>query len=248
MDKSIIIERTTSEGSIAYYKNDAWILDEVNKSGRIFEADLVFSKLFDIIKNSYVVIDGGAHAGSHTILYKHINPSLEVHCFEPQAKMFELLKYNVKENKLSNVRLYSLALANKEALVSMGTTVTEIGDVVFDNLSYGGDHDFNLGGLGFGVGGEDVKTTLIDNLNLSKCDFIKLDLEGSEALALLGAVKTIEKFKPTILFEHNHHQIDDSYYDLFQVERITPFEILESLGYLIEDVGLSNYLARWVGQ
>lgn len=246
MDKSIITEIHTSEGSIAYYKNDAFILEEVGKSGKIFEASLVFNKLFNIIRESSVVIDGGSHAGSHTILYKSINPNLEVHCFEPQLKMFELLKYNVKQNNLSNVNLHNLALANKKVRVSMGNTVLEI-NKLFDNLSYGGNQDFNLGGLGIGFGGEEVETTSIDNLNLSKCDFIKLDLEGSESVALIGATKTIEAFKPAILFEYNHHQIDDSYYDLFDVEKLTPFEILENWGYAIEDVGFDNYLARWNG-
>ena len=44
----------------------------------------------------------------------------------------------------------------------------------------------------------------IDSLNLEHCDFIKLDLEGAERLALEGARETIQKFRPFLLVEMNN--------------------------------------------
>jgi len=44
-------------------------------------------------------------------------------------------------------------------------------------------------------------TFLIDNMNLSACDLIALDVDGSELYALLGARMTISRCKPIILLE-----------------------------------------------
>jgi FkbM family methyltransferase len=260
MDKSLIVEAETKNGYIAYYKNDLAFVNHLQRDDPIFETHIVMDYLADIVRESKVIIDGGAHAGSHTILYKSINPDVVVHAFEPQLKMFELLSHNVKQNNFDNVFLHNVALANKPSVTRMGTSVTdvyydenyeyvrldngELHEAVYTNISYGDDNIFNLGGLGFGDDGEEVETITIDSLNLDKCDFIKLDIEGAEPLALSGAMETIKKFHPVILFEHNHHQLSDKLYEDFGESRKTSFEILNSLGYTIAPVGSDNYLAK----
>jgi FkbM family methyltransferase len=263
IDKNLIVEAETRNGYISYYKNDVAFVDYLRLKKLIFETEIVMEHLSEIVKNSKVIIDGGAHSGSHTILYKSINPDIAVHAFEPQLKMFELLSHNVKQNKLDNIFLYNLALANKQNIAKMATSVLDIyhgsdgntvilenGDLrtnIYTNISYGDDNIFNLGGLGFGEDGEEVKAVTIDSLSLNECDFIKLDLEGAEPLALIGATETIKKLHPTVLFEHNHHQLSDKIYEEFGAEKRTSFEILSSLGYSITPVGSDNYLAKYSG-
>jgi FkbM family methyltransferase len=46
-----------------------------------------------------------------------------------------------------------------------------------------------------------VPTYMVDDLDLSSCDFIMLDTEGYEYNVLLGAMQTIEKFQPLISLE-----------------------------------------------
>lgn len=41
----------------------------------------------------------------------------------------------------------------------------------------------------------------IDSLDLPGCDLIVLDTEGTEPLAIDGAMQTIEKFKPVLMIE-----------------------------------------------
>jgi FkbM family methyltransferase len=261
IDKSLIVEAETKNGYISYYKNDLAFVNHLQRENPIFETDLVMNYLSQIVKSAEVIIDGGAHAGSHTILYKSINPDVTVHAFEPQSKMFDLLSHNVKQNNFNNVFLHNLALANKPSVTKMATSVADVyydenheyvrlenGDLheaIFTDISYGDDNVFNLGGLGFGEDGEEVSTVTIDSLNLSRCDFIKLDLEGAEPLALSGATETIKKFYPTILFEHNHHQLSDDIYKHFEASKKTSFEILFLLGYTITPVGSDNYLAKY---
>ena len=49
--------------------------------------------------------------------------------------------------------------------------------------------------------GTDVKVIRIDSFGVDDCDFIQLDIEGYEHLALLGAEKTIKKTYPVITLE-----------------------------------------------
>lgn len=58
-----------------------------------------------------------------------------------------------------------------------------------------------------------VNTIKIDNLNL-KPDLIKLDIEGCEYKALLGAIKTIKKFRPIIYIENPSKVVDYFFYSL----------------------------------
>jgi FkbM family methyltransferase len=263
MNRNLIVEAETKNGYISYYKNDIAFVNHLHRENPIFETDLVMEHLAEIVAESKVIVDGGAHAGSHTILYKSINPDVVVHAFEPQSKMFDLLSHNVKQNKLTGIFLYNLALANKESIVKMATSVLDLyhgpdgnpvilenGDLrtnIYTNISYGDDNIFNLGGVGFGEDGEEVKAVTIDSLSLDACDFIKLDLEGAEPLALIGATETIKKLHPTVLFEHNHHQLSDKMYEEFGAEKKTSFEILSSLGYSVTPVGSDNYLAKYSG-
>jgi FkbM family methyltransferase len=262
IDKNLIVEAETQNGYIAYYKNDIAFVNHLQLENPIFETDIVMNHLADIVKGAKVIIDAGAHAGSHTILYKSINPDVTIHAFEPQLKMFELLSYNIKQNNFNDVFLYNLALANKAYTTRMATSVSdahydenhnhvmlengELDYVVHTNISYGDDNVFNLGGVGFGEDGEEVSTVTIDSLNLEQCDFIKMDIEGAEPLALSGATETIKKFYPAILFEHNTQQLSNEMYQHFGASRETSFEILSSLGYEIAAVGTDNYLAKHV--
>ena len=49
--------------------------------------------------------------------------------------------------------------------------------------------------------GNDVRVLTIDSFCVDNCDFIQLDIEGYEHLALLGAEKTLKKTSPVITLE-----------------------------------------------
>lgn len=244
IDKSLIEERTFHTGYISYFKNDRWFMNTLNQ-GQIYEQDYVLHHLTETIKNSNVIIDAGAHAGSHTVLYKYINPNATIHAFEPQKKMFELLEHNVSQNNFSNVFLYNYALANMEKTSTLANSIDDL-DIQY-SISYGTDEVSNLGGIKIGHGGEEMRTMTIDSLNLPACDFIKMDVEGAEALTIYGAIETIKKFKPTILFESNHQEIDDDMYLEFNAVKRPVHAILYDLGYKQINCidNLHNYLAVW---
>ena len=46
---------------------------------------------------------------------------------------------------------------------------------------------------------------MIENLEVTRLDFIKADIEGHEASMILGAARTIQRFRPAILLEQHDH-------------------------------------------
>lgn len=64
---------------------------------------------------------------------------------------------------------------------------------------------FDMGGDYYDI--QKIKLNTIDNVVFSintKIDLIKLDIEGSELLALKGSIKTIERYSPLLLVVVDH--------------------------------------------
>lgn len=239
----MIIEKKTDYGYIAYYKNDQVFADTLN-NGKIYEQGLVLNKLAPYIKSSKTILDIGAHAGSHTILYKYLNPSSEIFAFEPQRKMSDLLTHNVEQNNFDNVHIYNCAVGHENRIFTMSNSSID-GENANRQIGYGTEKRYNLGGLQMGKGGEATNIITIDSLDLSNVDFMKIDVEGFEPLVLLGAEKTIKEHMPTIAFEHNHKAISKSTLaDLGIQTPPTSESLLRDFGYNIsrlDDQG--NFLA-----
>jgi FkbM family methyltransferase len=244
MNFNLIKKFSTPLGEICYFKNDTPFVNFTTEYNKIYEQDLIFTYIKNIIKKSKIILDIGAHVGGHTLIFKKINPALEIHAFEPQSKIFELLSYNIKINNLENINLHSYAVAN----IKLKTTLSNISK---DNeyslpLSYSGQEEYaNFGGVQLGENGEEIQTITIDSLNLNSCDFMKIDVEGAEHLVILGAIETIKKHKPYIWFEHNYQKLSDVTNSKFEIRTTNIFKLLDSLGYdgNILKLDKDNYLA-----
>ena len=81
-----------------------------------------------------------------------------------------------------------------------------------------------------------MKCSKIDNLvkknKITNVSLIKVDVEGAEIEAIIGALSTIRKFKPQIIFEAWNAQT---------LEGIK--KILVPLGYHIKEICPENYIA-----
>ncbi len=67
---------------------------------------------------------------------------------------------------------------------------------------------------------------------MNRVDLIKIDVEGAESEVLKGALKTLKKFHPQIIFEAWSKE------DLEKSEKI-----LKALNYSIKQLNAENYLA-----
>lgn len=234
VDKNKTFYVSNEYGRMRYFKNDDVILNNTHRNS-LYEQDLIINKLYEYIVKSKVALDIGAHAGTHTVLYKRINKDLKIHAFEPQSEMFKLLQDNIALNGLGDVETYNAAVGNKAGFCTMSSTVRDGLNPFSPIPEYGSDTMCNYGGMEIGDGGEKVCMLKIDDLHFEACDYIKMDIEGYEPLALRGAENTIKTFKPVIMFEDNFKKSPEA--------TETTVEVLESWGYKIVDM---NYVCNFI--
>lgn len=128
-----------------------------------------------------VCIEVGSHVGLHTVLLAAAFD--KVYAFEAHPDNYECLLRNTAD--LPNVECFNYAICAK------AKGVTQVDDVT----------DGNSGNLQIGGNGPMVNMRSIDSLNLPAPDFIKLDIQGAEFLALQGARNAIIAGSPLIQFE-----------------------------------------------
>lgn len=155
------------------------------------------------IRPGFVMIDVGAHHGLYTLIvaYELKSRGWEgvIHSFEPDPSNFTLLKYNICQNKLDKyVVLHQEAVANTEGEENLLIFAHENSANTLEcNSHLYGNKDNKS------VVTQPVKTVNLNSLlnKISGVNLIKMDIQGSEYLALEGAEKLITRNEPIIVVE-----------------------------------------------
>ena len=139
-------------------------------------------------RNSKVFIDGGCFDGNTSLEFVKFCPDYKnVMIFEPNEKSFSNIK-----SRLGN--LPCITYYNK-GLWQSSTTL-------FFNPDLGSASKID------DQGADSIETISIDEVVSSRVDFIKLDIEGAELLALKGGQETIATYKPILAICTYHNQTD----------------------------------------
>jgi FkbM family methyltransferase len=151
-----------------------------------------------------VAIDCGANIGVHTIEWAQAMHGWgEVIAFEAQERIYYALAGNITLNNCFNAKavLAAIGASDGEILVPRPDyfTPSSFGSLEIRKKSttefIGQDLDYTEENC--------IRTamTSIDNLNLKRLDFIKIDIEGMEMEALVGGEKSINAHKPILMIE-----------------------------------------------
>ena len=136
------------------------------------------------VNNDSVVFDIGAWKGDSAYFFsKKCSNDAKIYAFEPDANAYEALKCVKEKYKLNNVILENVLLSNKEEtidFVSMipNTPVVKMNAVTVDKF--------------------------VNDNNIDRIDYIKMDVEGAEQHILEGAKETIKKFRPSLAIAVYH--------------------------------------------
>jgi FkbM family methyltransferase len=160
----------------------------------VFE-DFSTAVVKQLVKKGDVVLDIGANIGYYSVLFSRlVGVNGKIMCFEPTEHYRNVLRKNIEVNNLVNVEVFDFGFSNKEQTLKI-----EIGDSSATIHSPGGV-SLNKTEL--------IKLVRLDNFvqehNIAKIDFIKIDVDGHEPLFFEGAWKTLERFDPIILSEISH--------------------------------------------
>lgn len=157
-----------------------WRSDDTNlKTFNILSSETeLLEKVKPFLKNNQVVVQAGGNCGMQVVKFAEFFQT--VYTFEPDPINFYCLVNNLP---YENVIKFQCCLGESHKMISMNPLKDEIGGFYVNE---------NKG---------NIPTLRVDDLNLSSCDFIQLDVEGYQLFALNGAINTIRRFKPVISIE-----------------------------------------------
>lgn len=198
------IERTKAEPREAQALGDGhYLWRDFKSQGWDFQLlgyDWVLG-VHDVLYNQYehgdvklepgdVIIDAGAFIGDTAVYFHHkLAGQCQIHSFELLDENLALLVHNLEHNGVPDEHI----VLNKMALADSSG-----GEI----LVTGGRAQSAASMFGPQTRGERVQTIALDDyvsrMELERVDFIKLDIEGAEALALKGAQHTIAHFQPKL--------------------------------------------------
>lgn len=139
------------------------------------------------------VLDIGGNVGYISLLLKNKWPESDIIAFEPIKSTYDVFCNNVKLNGM-DIKVENIGLADEEGEFTYYYYPEGSGNSSLKNLS----HRDSVQELKAQV--KTVDNYVVEN-NITDIDFIKMDIEGAEFLALKGAKKTIEKNKPVMYIE-----------------------------------------------
>lgn len=145
-----------------------------------FESQLIRKNL----KSGMTVVDIGANIGYYTVMAAElVGEKGKVIAFEPNPESFLTLLKNIETNHLKNAEGYNLAITNSSGPSLLYVSLENRGD---NRLYASPTNKISV----------KIETTTLDAFadkhSLSKIDFIKMDIQGSEGLAVLGMRRVFE--------------------------------------------------------
>jgi FkbM family methyltransferase len=182
----------TKHGLAMYNRHDKYVGRSLDLYGEYSSSE---QDLFrQAVRPGWLVVEAGASSGAHTLaLSRCVGRTSLVIAFEPQRALFQVLCGNMALNSITNVECRREALGEKA------------GKIRVPPLDY--SQEANISGLVLGGDrGDEVPVITIDSLNLPRCDFLKIDVEGMELAVLRGARQTIEKLRPILYLDNRRRE------------------------------------------
>lgn len=167
-------------------------------------------------------LDVGANIGNHALVIAQHTRKLTA--FEPIKFVFDVLKDNLQQNRVSNAEAVNLGLSDKEATCEI---------FIPQNGNLGSSSIETKTGEGERL---QINTVIGDDYLAQHCpdaqvDFIKMDVEGHECSAIRGLRETISKHQPLLLLEWKSDQVAQTFIDTGMFEAMLKGYTCYSLSY-----------------
>lgn len=177
--------------NIAVLDGDSHASKWVREQGDLLYDPTIRKVLMPLLKPGDVVVDAGAMIGCYSRGFKDaVGETGSVISFEPNPESYGCLIHNCPD-----VLCFNSGLSDRHEWLARWTTD-------------------NVGKTHFVTPEEAEKTYVFEPLDnycfdpMDKLNLIKIDVEGMEPKVILGAKKTIERFRPIIFMEINHKALN----------------------------------------
>lgn len=174
---------------------------------------LAFMRDFLSQVDSPVCLDIGANVGHHALFMSGY--AARVIAFEPYDAVRQQMVEKLEENGISNVLIETVALGDRNEEKQFFAPPEE-------NLGTGSFvEEFSAANQQASLLQVRRLDDVVEDLDIERVDFIKLDVEGFEKQVLLGSQAMLQRFRPVVLFESSI-RIADSLHSTDELEAIYP--------------------------
>jgi len=191
------------------YENHRYIADSLGFEYYLFRRQYFYNKEGVSIAPELgdSIIDGGACTGESTLVFSNVvGPCGLIYAFDPVKEHLDILTHNIARYPYKNIKIMPFGLSNKSI---------DAEPIILGKYS-----------PGFRTQNQHVPLRSIDSLvkteKISKLNFIKLDVEGSEMDSLLGAEQSINRFKPKLAISL-YHKPNDFFEIILYIKNKFPF-------------------------
>ncbi len=188
--------RTYSEDGLWIHEHpDGFIVDRViNESASLGRFDRLTRETWEFIYKPTagdVIVDVGAGIGSETHRFSHaVGPTGVVVAIEAQADTFACLRRFCELNRLDNVVVVNVAIVDVPGVVTIDAPDMHIASSVVT-----------------GRGTVEVEATTLDallpTLGIGRIDFLKMNIEGAERLAVQGMSESLRRTRTLCVSCHD---------------------------------------------
>jgi FkbM family methyltransferase len=173
-----------------------------------------------LCKPGETFVDVGANIGAWTLAAAHaVGTEGHVLAFEPTPRVAETLRKTLRANRLRQVKLFEVALAESSGRRPFSVERGNTGGSRLGRMSDDARRSFEV---------IEVATARLDDIarseELAALDVMKVDVEGFEHDVLRGSQEVLRSFKPVLILETGHENAE---------ARAGIHQLLSGLGYAI---------------
>lgn len=165
--------------------------------------------LADLLSGAPVCLHVGASDGRHSYVMTQVAPKARIYAFEPSAFAFEVLQTTIAWHRLGKqVTAVHAAVGDKPGELLLVTPKKTSGRM---GRAYAYVAETRPNGPArpdLDDTGMDIQPTPVITLDgfceahgVDRVDFIRMDIEGAELMALMGAVNILDRDRPHVLLE-----------------------------------------------
>ena len=189
-----------------------------------------------IIKEGDTVIELGAHIGYISVYYSKLaGPAGKLYVFEPGINNLPYTRVNIGSSKVKNIELIEKAVSdeNGKATFYLENITGQSNSLVKDYRVTNKIHSKTFTALQKNA--VEVETIRLDDFikerNIKKLDFLKIDIEGAEYMAIKGMDHILDFLRPAMMIE-----VTENHEALFKLLKEKNYTIIDEFSNLVTDL------------